>query len=162
MIIITSVITMATLYAVTETAGTAEAAVIMVAEATSIPTETPTSPEARISPATKSISTVAATSTRIVSNPHNGLPAGSPISATGEDRPIRKGCNNGSGEANNPLWPVSDLVQRRRFRLQRGASPKPDNGQPPELCQPSADHPAPTFVTDSRKSPEPRTSSRTN
>ena len=136
--------------------------VIMVAEATSTPTEIPTSPEARISPATKSISTVAAISARTASNRHNGLPAGSPIRATGEDKPIRKGCNNGSGEANNRLWPDNGPAQPRRFRLQRGASPKQDNGQPPELCPPSADHPAPTFVTGSRKSPEPRTSSRTN
>ena len=167
MIITTSVIPMATPYAATETAGTAEAeaimeaAVIMVAEATT-PTETPTSPEAPISPVMKSISTVVVTLARTASNPHNDLPVGSPIRATGEDKPIRKEHNNGSHEPNNPLWPVSDPVQLKHSLPQRVDSTDLTNGLLPELCPPSADLPAPTFVTGSRKSLEPRTSSRTN
>ena len=158
----TSAITTATPYAVTATAGTAGAAVITVTGATSTSTGTPTSTGVELSPATKSISTVAAISARIASNPHNGPPDGSPISATGADRPIRKRCKNGSDKVNNRLWPDSGSVLPRRFQLQRGDLPEQDNGLPQERYPPSAGHPAPTFRNASRKSPEPRTSSRTN
>ena len=125
-------------------------------------TGTPTSTGVGLSPAMKSISTVAATSARTVSNLHNGPPAGNPISAIGEDRPIRKRYKNGSAQPNNPLWPDSGSVLPRHSQLEHGDLPKPANGLPQELCQPSAGHPVPTFRNASRKSPEPRTSSRTN
>jgi len=158
----TSGITTATPCAATAIAGMAEAADITVTGATSTSTGTPTSTGVELSPATKSISTVAAISARIASNPHNGPPDGSPISATGADRLIRKRCKNGSDKVNNRLWPDSGSVLPRRFQLQRGDLPEQDNGLPQERYPPSAGHPAPIFATVSHKNPEPRTSLRTS